>query len=280
MPGGELEPIARSGPALAEVAVEMSEIFARAGLGSAAPGLRRPTAVAALRPSRGGNWATTLMVAATAGLVGLGAGALVLRGPSTPTPVEARVAPQVQPPVKPQPATTPPVALAQAAPAPAPEVAPAREPTPARSAQAAAARSRAQFRMKLARLGDPAPAQARPPIRLREPTPAAQSASCEQEATGGGCRRAVIQADRHLRAVYESAIRRGVSRSTLVDYRDRWADLRERDTDDPSRLIQSYGSLAYDLGRESAGPDDQDATLRPRSRSGLRALADLLLPWR
>src|ERR1700749_4066229 len=31
MPGDELEPIARSGPALAEVAAEMSEIFARAG---------------------------------------------------------------------------------------------------------------------------------------------------------------------------------------------------------------------------------------------------------
>jgi hypothetical protein len=43
-------------------------------------------------------------------------------------------------------------------------------------------------------------------------------------------------------------------------------------------LIESYGALAYDLGRESAS-DDDDAP-RPKARSGLKALADLLLPWR
>jgi hypothetical protein len=106
----------------------------------------------------------------------------------------------------------------------------------------------------------------------------ARPASCEQDADGEACRRAVINADRHLRAVYQSAYERGVSRRVLVDYRDRWADLRERNNEDPVRLIESYGGLAYDLGRETA--EDQDGAPRPRSRSGLRGLADLLLPWR
>jgi hypothetical protein len=134
-------------------------------------------------------------------------------------------------------------------------------------------RDRARFRSKLARLGG---AESRPPIRLGEPV--AQPASCEQDAEGEDCRRAVVQADRHLRAVYESAFARGVSRRVLVDYRDRWADLRERETDDPASLIESYGALAYDLGRENA--DDPDAGPHTKGRSGLKALADLLLPWR
>jgi hypothetical protein len=262
---------------LAEVAAEMNEIFARVGLGQPVPGLRRPAAVSALRPSRGGAPAATLLTAAAAGLVGLGAGAFVVRSPGPPVPAESRLAAQA-PTVRPQfqPPASPPVALAQAAPSPHAEAAPVKAPpaakAPLRPAKAAA-RDRARFRAKLARLGG---AQSRPPIRLS--TPVAQPASCEQDADGEDCRRAVVQADRHLRAVYESAFARGVSRHVLVDYRDRWADLRERNTDDPASLIQSYGALAYDLGRESS--DDQDPAIHPRGSSGLKALADLLLPWR
>jgi hypothetical protein len=291
MPGGELEPIGRSGPALAEVAAEMSEIFARAGVSPPAPGVRRPAAVAALRPSRGGGPSAILLTAAAAGLVGLGAGAFVIRTPGPPAPAGAKVAvqshpaqrqPQIQtqPQAKPQPQpqAPPPIALAEAVPPPAAETEPAPKASAATKASTVrAARARARFRLKLARLDGPRPAQARPPIRLGVPAPVAQPASCEQDAGGEDCRRAVVQADRHLRAVYENAIARGVSRRVLVDYRDRWADLRERNNEDPARLIESYGALAYDLRRETA--DDQDDAPRPRSRSGLRALADLLLPW-
>ena len=118
----------------------------------------------------------------------------------------------------------------------------------------------------------------KPPIRL--PIPTAQPRSCSQNAAGDECRRAVIQADRHLRAVYETAIRRGVPRSTLVDYRDRWSELRDSETDNPTRLIQSYGALAYDLGREPAHPDDQSASPRRRGRSSPSAQADSPLPLR
>ncbi len=280
MPSGELELIGRSSPVLSEVAAEMSEIFDRAGVRPPAPGLRRAAAVSVLRPDRGNGQTMTLLIAAVAGLVGLAAGAFVIRTPATPSRPE--VAAAVQP--KPQPQVKPPIALAEAAPEPTPaEAAPVRKHAAPKTSFApakAAARWHAPTRSRFAdaRLAQVGAASAKPPIRLREPMPMAQPVSCEQDAGGDGCRRAVIQADRHLRAVYESAIRRGVSRATLVDYRDRWTDLRERDTDDPSRLIESYGALAYDLGREAA--DGQDDAPRPRGRSGLNALADLLLPWR
>jgi hypothetical protein len=117
-----------------------------------------------------------------------------------------------------------------------------------------------------------APAPARAEVAMAQP------ASCEHNASGPGCRRAVVQADRHLRTVYESAFRRGVPHEVLTDYRDRWANLRERDTDDPARLIQNYGALAYDLGRETA--DEEQGAERRRSGSGWKALADAILPWR
>jgi Meckel syndrome type 1 protein len=282
MPGGELEPIGRAGPALAEVATEMSEIFARAGMSQPVACLRRPAAVAALRPSRSESPAATLIAAAVAGAVGLAAGAFVIHMPVAQVHAAAKLASQARPPpqAEPQPAprAAPPITLAQAAPAAeAAPVGPAAKRAPAIAGKTAAVR-RATFRVKLARLGGARPAEARPVVRL--PVPVAQPASCEQDAEGDDCRRAVVEADRHLRAVYESAFRRGVSRSTLVDYRDRWADLRDQQTGDPTRLIESYGALAYDLGRESPDPDDDDDAPAPRGRSGLKALADLLLPWR
>ena len=292
MPGDGLEPFGPSGPALTEVAAEMDRIFARVGLSQPASDVRPPPAVPALRPSRGNGSTATLLIAAATGLVGLGAGALVFRAPGPSAPVAAPMAVKVttrseprpvQP--QPQPPATPPIALAEAAPPLAIEPTPAQSPpaakassaTKSRSAALRLAHSRAQFRLKLAALGGPGPAQAKPPIRLNLPAPVANPAICEHDPDGEGCRSAVIQADRHLRAVYEHAFERGVSRRVLVDYRDRWAGLRVRNNDDPTRLIESYGALAYDLGRETA--DGQDNEPHPRSRSGLKAMTDLP-PWR
>jgi hypothetical protein len=148
------------------------------------------------------------------------------------------------------------MALAQAASAPAAEVPPAdRQVAPNASPDRAkaTAKARARFRKKLERLGEPREAAARPPVRLGAASePAAQPASCERDARGEDCRRAVLQADRHLQDVYQSAVRRGVPQGVLVDYRSRWAVVRDRDSEDPARLIQGYGALAYDLGRENA----------------------------
>lgn len=263
MPGGELEPIGRSAPDLESVPGQMSQVFARAGAPEAAPmAAAYAPRVSALRPARGRGGPIALAAAAlAAGLAGLGAGAFIVHGPllAAPAPPPTQIGPGPVP-------ASPPAAVADAEPpliiAQAP-VETAETPVTVHPAS----RPKAASRMALARA---APRQ--------EPPAVAQPASCEKDAASAGCRRAVIQADRHLRDVYERAIRRGVPRSVLVDYRDRWANLREDETDSPAHLIEDYGALAYDLGREAK--DDQESAARRRDPSGLRALADALLPWR
>lgn len=272
MPGGELEPIGRLGPASAEVAAEMSEIFAHAGLDQSIPGIGRTSAVIALPPKRRRGRTATFLTAVAAGLAGLGAGALVVRTLEPAAPAAARMA--ARPPPQPQAPGTPSFVLAKAAPAPVVEA----EPTaPVAKGSAAptggAPRTRTPHRMKLARLGGAGP---RGRIRTGPAIPMAPPVSCEQDAGGDDCRRDVLEADSHLRAAYDRAIRRGVSHSVLVDYRNRWADLRERDKSDPTSLIDKYTALANDLGREDG---DGQAAPHPKGR-WLRALADLLRPRR
>jgi hypothetical protein len=252
MPGGDVEPVGRFGPDLPRVTAEMSEVFVLAGWGPSASGRRRP---AALEPSpeRGGGRAAILLTALTAGAVGFGAGALVTRTPRAPVLADAnpRAASQPQPPSP----ATPPTVLAEAAPAPAVEVPPAAAPAvPKASAERAKAptKAHARLRKKSQGLGETRAASARPSIRVAASRPVAQPASCERDAQGEDCRRAVTEADLHLREVYQSAVRRGVSQGVLVDYRSRWASVRDRDSADPARLIEGYGALAYDLGRENA----------------------------
>ncbi|MGA0606450.1 hypothetical protein ACO2Q0_10660 [Phenylobacterium sp. VNQ135] len=62
---------------------------------------------------------------------------------------------------------------------------------------------------------------------------------------------AVMAADRNLRAAYSRAVRAGVPRSTLVDYRSRWASLRYRADDQPAKVIYGYRAMARDLDRLS-----------------------------
>jgi hypothetical protein len=306
MPDGELELSGRSAQGLAYVADEMSEIFARAGEERPEPGLRPPES--GLRPglqlrepdlqlsepglrlpdvgtpmqhrdTRGPS-AIVMGAVVFAALIGFGAGSLLNRphpAPVLPEPATANL-PEPQ---APGPATAPappPIAVAQAAAEPARDPAPvAAQPAakPSAVAEKAAVRPRTNSRL---RHPYTKAAGAKPPIRL--PIPTAQTRSCSQDAAGDECRRAVVQADRHLRAVYETAIRRGVPHATLIDYRDRWSELRDSETDNPTRLIQSYGALAYDLGRESAHQDDQPDSPRRRGRSSVDAQADLPLPWR
>lgn len=266
MPGGELEPLGRTGPDLPGVCAEMSEIFARAGAPESQSRPLRPPSVSALRPTRSGGRAVTLLAVAAAGLVGLGAGAFVIRMPQPAGPKVAPTPPPSRAPVAAKPAlvaeaSLPPIVLA-------PPVADAPVQTRPQPRRKAAAVRRAAAEVKPARLKT---------AGRREAVAMAQPARCESNPTGPGCREAVIQADRHLRNVYRTAIRRGVPRDVLIDYRDRWADLRERDTDRPARLIQSYGALAYDLGREAR--DDGEEEVRRRDPSGLQALANALVPW-
>jgi hypothetical protein len=261
MPGFELEPIGRSAPDLQGVPAQMSQIFARAGAPEAAAmTAAHPPRVSALRPGRTGPRPMTLLAVTFAGLVGLGAGAFIIHGPSPAMPAPSPVAekPPVHAAPQPQAAAVdagPPLIIPQA---------------PVETAEATVVHPASLPKTPKVALVKAAPRQ--------EPPAVAQPASCEKNAVGTGCRRAVIQADRHLRDVYERAIRRGVPRTVLVDYRDRWANLRGSETDNPAHLIEDYGALAYDLGREAK--DDQESAVRRRDPSGLRALADALLPWR
>ena len=260
MPGGELEPIGRSGPDLQDVPAQMSQIFARAGAPEAAAMTSaHPPRVSALRPGRTGPRPVTLLAVALAGVVGLGVGAFVIHGPTpvAPAPIPTAQMAQVHAAPRPQPADDvgPPLIIPQ---------------TPVETAEATVVHPASLPRAHKVALAKAAP--------RHEPPAMAQPASCEKNAVGTGCRRAVVQADRHLRDVYERAIRRGVPRTVLVDYRDRWANLRDNETDNPVHLIEDYGALAYDLGREAK--DDGESAARRRDPSGLRALADALLPWR
>ena len=267
MPGRELEPFGRSGPALSEVAAEMSAVFVRAGLGESAANLRPPPTVSALRPRQRGGGTAMLLVGAAAGLIGLGAGAFVIHAPLSATPARDVRQAASRPAAPPQ--AAPPITVAQAAPAPAVIGPPPSQPPAAKAAPASSVQVPAQVPAKT-RLAEAAP------VRRRAAAPMAQPASCERDAAGAGCRRAVIQADLHLRAVYENAVRRGVPHAVLVDYRDRWADLRDRDTADPVQLIENYGALAYDLGRETRSPP-ADAERRRRP-SGWKSVADAFRP--
>lgn len=171
---------------------------------------------------------------AAAALVGVAAGALIVKPPvpgpaaaSAPAPAALIVAS-----VAPAPAAT-------AAAAPRPAIA-WPEPPPA----AAPAKVRAQP-VKAA-----APRVARP-----KPTKAVAGKSgsrCERlrgDARARCAYPAVIAADRRLRQAYASATRAGVPRATLVSYRNRWASLRHRADRDPGRVIAGYQDMAGDLRR-------------------------------
>jgi len=266
MPGGDLEPVGHSGPDLAKVTAEMSDVFVLAGWDLPAAGRSRPAVAAPSLARRGGRSAILLTALAT-GAVGFGAGTFIARAPRTPVVADAkpRAEPQAQPQAQPQAGpqsppprqstAPPPIALAQADPVPTVDAPPAtlaattEPPVHAKPP----AKARAQSRVKLQSRDGPRTAAARPPIRVRAASaPVAQPASCERDSRGEDCRRAVLQADLHLQDVYQSAIRRGVSQEVLVDYRSRWAVLRDQKSGDPVRLIEGYGALAYDLRREGA----------------------------
>lgn len=294
MPDGEFRTIGGSSRALAEIAAEMGEIFDRASIGWRADAESRPAAVIAVRPSpRRPGAGYPLLIAAAAGLFGIAAGAEVIRSlrPAAPAPFQVAAktrppGPQAKPRLLPSPSGSPPVALAETASPPAtgplpsqvqlPTKAPLHAAGPAARAQPAPP-SLSQGQPQLDGLRETAPADANPPVRLAAPPTETEPSGCDANAGGADCRHALAQADLRLRTAYDAAIERGVSGRVLRDYGARWADLRDRDDDNPARLIESYRALASDLQQEK--PADRGAEPRPRTRSGLKALKDLLAPW-
>jgi hypothetical protein len=62
-------------------------------------------------------------------------------------------------------------------------------------------------------------------------------------------RREVLAADRRLRRAYAAAVKAGVARPVLVEYRDDWARLRRRAPREPARVVSGYGRMASALER-------------------------------
>jgi hypothetical protein len=65
----------------------------------------------------------------------------------------------------------------------------------------------------------------------------------------------LMAADRRLRVAYSHAVRAGVPRQILVDYRNRWADLREDASWRPARVAAGYGEMSADLERLARQPN-------------------------
>jgi hypothetical protein len=64
----------------------------------------------------------------------------------------------------------------------------------------------------------------------------------------------LMLADQQLRRAYARAVSAGVPRPILVDYRNRWADLRHEASWRPDRVVLGYRAMAGDLTRMAQPP--------------------------
>lgn len=71
----------------------------------------------------------------------------------------------------------------------------------------------------------------------------------------------LMAADRQLRRAYARAVSAGVPRPILVNYRNRWEDLRQEASWRPARVAIGYAAMASDLTRMS---QPQRGYSRPR----------------
>lgn len=224
------------------VSAELEAIFAAAGAPVCAEsGVRRGAVGPRAAAARGGVSVAGLGMILAAGLVGLSIGASVkgapppspqLRPAASPTPAPAPApAPTAVAParvaVAPVITDAPLIEAAVASPAPAPVTA-AIEPAAPAPAAAPAKRPRAK-------------AAARPPRTLAK----ARASACPRPCTY----QHVLAADRSLRRAYDRATDAGVSRTVLVDYRQRWSRLRPRARYEPAVVVSGYGAMARDLQR-------------------------------
>ena len=202
------------------VSSDLEAIFADAVLPDPAQGrAARVRSFASAR--RGGLRAASIGALAAAGLAGLGAGAMMAPG-------KELAAAQSQTPVQ---VVT-------------------NEPLPAKAGYSGYPWSPEPYAPMQVGLPPPQPAQATPAVmkavKAPRPKPAPKAASpCGRRCSYDE----VMQADVRLRRAYFRAMDAGVSRSTLVSYRDRWSSLRRYGKRQPERLVSGYAVLTRDLTR-------------------------------
>jgi hypothetical protein len=194
-----------------------------------------------------------------AACVGVSAGALLARGAAIPgSPPAAHVqAPRTVVAAAPAPSPEPlaPAALRAAVSQPIAPTAASRPAPPRRQISAA----------KVHKVVARAPSRAR---RVR-------SAVCH----GSHCSGSLMAADARLRRAYTSAVRAGVSRGVLIDYRDDWERLRHRAPYQPGLVAARYNQMAGDLNRMAGRR--RVASPAPRSVGPWRSLrTELASLWR
>lgn len=195
------------------VAADLSEIFADSRPAAVGAG---DSAVRRLAPRTGSRFKpATIGALLAAGLVGVSAGALLARdaqpAAKAPEPAIAAVTAPIPSPV-PVPVPQPAAPVIQAA---------ATEPPPTVEK---AVEVKAKPKLK------PKKVKARPARASRAD---------------------VLAADRRLRRAYDRAIRAGVPRPVLVDYRNRWNRLRRTTWDEPTQLVRGYDRLERGLSAEA-----------------------------
>lgn len=242
LPTTRLEPPAPSHPAggvARSVADELEAIFPspsegrrpiRRRLGS---GRGRATDAGARPAGKVAAWGAVIAAA----LVGVSAGSLMPRG-RAPIP-EANLP------------TDRPLAVAAATPAPAPVAAsPPVLPSPGPLAPPVAAATAPVKAVDRAAEPVRRPATVARKAAVKRSTKPARPKTTLAACGGSRCTHSdVLAADRRLRRAYSAAIRAGVSRAVLVDYRNRWARLRHRAPREPALVVARYSAMARDLNR-------------------------------
>ncbi len=231
-------------PALSHgVSGDLEEIFRAAPRIEAAPAGGRVQSIAAAGPGNRERRPARIGALAATALVGLALGAAIAR-PGKVTPEAQAEAPRTQqlaridvPPVTPPPVVaSPKIESAQ----PVQLTAVTRDP---KLIERTAAKAE---RREKPRAQPEGRAQARSGSRYHcNGMTRSAEARCAYPA--------VMAADRNLRAAYDRAVRAGVPRHALVDYRSRWASLRHRADDQPAKVIYGYRAMARDLDRMSRG---------------------------
>jgi hypothetical protein len=97
----------------------------------------------------------------------------------------------------------------------------------------------------------PKVAAARPSAQPHKSAPPPRQRHCSRYATEAWCLHGrIMAADDELRDAYNSAVRAGVDRHTLIDIRHDWKRLRGRANRDPRALIRGYALLTQALRAE------------------------------
>lgn len=160
----------------------------------------------------------------------------------------------------PLPQRAPRPAVAHPAPAPVlpasalrqPVVAPPVNPPPVAPAPAVTPPKAAPHTTKSKTVHRSIAPRSRPAKRDTRRAGPARKGRCDPGATSPWCLRgAVVEADSRLREAYDTAVRAGVNRKTLVGIRSDWKRLRGRANREPQALIRGYALLTQELHAEA-----------------------------